>query len=486
MARVRHPKLFSQAFKIKASKLRDLGVHNPTLNMDTNLFIDPLLLPHSKHAEIREGAANAYLSYYGDIIKLLALCKNADDSDVCWRNARKRLKLGEVKGTCLGYGAQSVSGSALGVTLQTQVLQTALQVVAQGITDPSLFALLPILEEGIGPDRISDMTTNIILLDLCRFTEKILQEFPSIPTDLFNLRDSKFQLPVNPFLRKTTPVILVPADILQSLPMALNAEDIDDVCQKNDALRDRINDHIGQIWHDKMVETRTKAEKRILKEFLLEKKDRMEVVLEALKSYKPTSYDPLTDSEGLVRWLEIAEHIAEQEPFMIATSPERSLKRLEVVATQITSQFKRLIEDKGLWKELWHENRRRPEKSLQRLFFAVAESYCLANDLDISPEVDSGSGPVDFKFSDGYRARYLVELKFSDNPKLVAGYKSQLLTYRKAESTDSACYLVVEVNDIFEKRREISRLAAEQEKDGAKASRVIYVNGRTQQSASKR
>ena len=44
----------------------------------------------------------------------------------------------------------------------------------------------------------------------------------------------------------------------------------------------------------------------------------------------------------------------------------------------------------------------RHESSAQLLFFSVAQIYCLANNIDVSPETDSGNGSVDFKFSNGY------------------------------------------------------------------------------------
>jgi hypothetical protein len=76
----------------------------------------------------------------------------------------------------------------------------------------------------------------------------------------------------------------------------------------------------------------------------------------------------------------------------------------------------------------------------QRLFFAVAYSYCDANNIDLSPECDAGSGQVDFKFSKGFDARVVVEIKLSTNPKVIAGYSMQLQTYMKAEETDRGVY----------------------------------------------
>ncbi|MBV5349814.1 hypothetical protein JZU71_01240, partial [bacterium] len=65
--------------------------------------------------------------------------------------------------------------------------------------------------------------------------------------------------------------------------------------------------------------------------------------------------------------------------------------------------------------------------------FGIASSYCIANDLDISPESDAGRGPVDFKFSNGSKGKVLVEIKLTSNNQLQHGFESQLPIYMKAE-----------------------------------------------------
>lgn len=486
MAKIKRPILFSRHFKIGSAKLRSLGAINPALNVDTALFIDPLLLAHSNQEEIREAAEKAYKEYFSDIIKLLVACKRPDDSDICWKEAAKRLKFKEVKGTCLGYGTQSISGSALGPQLQAKVLQTAWEIVQKGVTDPDLFCLLPLLEEGMGSDRISDMTTNIILPYLSSYTERVVSHFDQIPVEDFDINGKMYKLPVNPFLRSRTPVLLVPNDVVRSLPISLSYQDIDDVCQHNETLRKKINDHIGKIWFEKLTEATKNHDKRELRDFVLDEKTRLEVMIDALKQVPPISYDIDRDPEGVHRWLLVGETIAESEPFYLEPPTEPTLAELKRIVLSIVAQFKNLVENKGLWKEVWDGTKRRPEKSIQRIFFAIADTYCQTNDIDISPEVDSGTGPVDFKFSQGYTARYLVEVKLSDNPKLVPGYQKQLEAYKLAESTTAASYLVVEVNDITEKRKDISRISGEFLKGGTQPSLVHYVNARPQQSASKR
>jgi len=101
----------------------------------------------------------------------------------------------------------------------------------------------------------------------------------------------------------------------------------------------------------------------------------------------------------------IHEEVAKKYPLKLSVPKKHSVDSLYVVVVKIIDQFKHLIENRGLSKELWHNGERRGEKSVQRILFAVADSYCKANNLDINPEVDTGSGLIDFKFSVGYDAR---------------------------------------------------------------------------------
>ena len=93
------------------------------------------------------------------------------------------------------------------------------------------------------------------------------------------------------------------------------------------------------------------------------------------------------------------------------------------------------------------------------LFFAVAYSYCKANNLDITPEAETGTGPVDFKVASGFNGRVLVEIKLSTNKKMVAGYTRQLEAYKKAEETMQGYYVVIDVGGpIGRKRRQLAKL----------------------------
>ena len=116
--------------------------------------------------------------------------------------------------------------------------------------------------------------------------------------------------------------------------------------------------------------------------------------------------------------------------------------------------------------------------------FGIADAYCKANNLDISPEANSGRGLVDFKISGGYTKRMLVEVKWSKNPKLVHGFQVQLEEYGKAESTELLLFLVIQVSDSRTSIEKVQKLQAVKTRAGERVPGVKIIDGRPKDSAS--
>lgn len=475
MATIKSPATISTEFGIDPDFLLELGIIDTQLASDTNLFIDPLLLAESIHPEMNTGGVTAYEQRFEWIVKLLIASKVK--GDVPWRQVEKLFKFSEVSWTCLGYSS-SVHGAGFGKELAAHALDTASQIVKLGITDVDFFMGLSLFEEGIGADRISDMTTNIILKDLVQLTQRVNQEL-GIPSREFDVVGDKEILPINPYTND--PLLFVPTDIVRDLPIATDWSDISRAVKANEDLRERVSGRIGEIWA-----TMSRKDKARVKAAALSSKESFEQLLEMLREVPKEPYDFARDENGEVFWAKLT-RIAQEHPLKFQgdtspSSPEDAVKLVE----EIVLQFQDLIENKGIWKELWTDDKKpRKEKAAQRLFFAVAYSYCKANNLDVTPEADAGNGPVDFKFSSGFNTRVLVEIKLSTNS-LLHGYEKQLEIYKKADDTDLGIYLVIDVGGIGQKYAEVqrSRLAAIER--GEKTSKIFLVDGNRRASASKR
>lgn len=484
MARFSEAILFSDHFRVDTAKLEQLDVLNPTLNVDTNLFIDPLLLQYSSHPEIHDGGRATYEAHFEQVIKLLLASKRIGDP--AWKAAERLLRFPEVKGTCLGYGAESVSGSGSGADATASYIATAREIVSLGVDDPDLFVAMSLFEEGVGPDRISDMTTNVILPNLLDFNKRVLAELKvETHRHVIRLKNGKSftaELPTNPCVtKKPTPIILVPRDILRALPLASDWDEVGDVAARNAAHRQQINEQLGDIWKRKSKEG--KAE---LKAWALGDSGNFSVLLDILHGAEATSYDFLQDPKGELTWRRLAGELVKSLRKVSITETKLDLKSVKHIVELIIEEFRFLIEDRRFSEELYgSDGAPRPERSAQRLFFAVAYAFCKAHDLDLTPEADTGNGPVDFKVASGFQGRVLVEIKLSTNNKVVSGYTKQLETYKTAEETQEGFYVVIDVGRIGEKGENLLALKNAAAGRGDKTSEIVFVNGHRKPSASK-
>lgn len=477
MAKVSKPATLATEFGVSERKLAALGVTNVSLNTDTRLFIDPMLLAESAHSEMSAAGRSAYDDHFRKIIKLLKASKAR--GDVAWRAAERLFHFSEISWTCLGYGS-TVHGSGFGAELRGTTLDTASQIIEMGVEDVDLFMVLALFEEGIGPDRISDMTTNVILDNLIAFTERTASKLKIVRT-AYQTNHGQLHTPTNPFTGG--PLVFVPTDVVRDLPVACDWSDISRVVSENEQLRDRVNNSIGAIWA-----SMTRKEKRQLKQAALRSKAAFNEMLALIRQVDTTPYNFSDDRNGETFWSSLGEKLEANYPVDLARFANRKLDAAAVqsVVTDILKQFRELVENKGIWKELWTDSgEHRKEKAAQRLFFVIAYAYCKANNLDISPEADSGNGPVDFKVSCGFHGKVVVELKLSAG-NVVHGYEKQLEVYKRADDTEYGIFLLIDVGNMGKKYSRIQQLRNDAQRRGESTSLIWYVDATQKPSASKR
>lgn len=472
------PVRFSEAMDVTPGTLRRLRVTDPFLNLDTKLFIDPMLLAKSRAREMRR-ADERFHAHFGKVVKLLLATRVADESDLAWRSACRMLQFKEVRGTCLGYGTDSINGSAIGPGLARRLAANGKTVVDRGVTDPDLFLLLAIFEDGIGADRISDMTTNIILPELLEFNERIARRL-RVRTKRFAFGAVSGKLIPNPRDRGS-PVLLLPRDILRRLPLAADFDSALTIAAMNEELRTRVSAKVGNIWRMKVAEAKDAA-----RNLLLRDEKAFTLFLDALRSCPRSAYDFDADSEGVFSWQELGVQAAKSHPAKLSIKKARTIDDVAAVANEIVDHFQQLVENEGINKMLWFKKRHRNEKFVQLLFYSVAAYICRVNDVDITPEAETGNGPVDFKLSRGGTARVLVELKLSTSSKVVQGYETQTEVYKLAQQTRLAVYVVVNVGSLGTKDRKLVAVANGMRANGKTPARLVFVDARLKPSASKR
>ncbi len=428
----------STYLNIKSDDLENAGILDTVIGVDTHLFVDPLLLSSAKASEFKNSRQEVERRY-SEI--LLLLSKSEKREDRAWRGAQARLVFRELPGTAIGYSAKSDSGRGIGPVLGCRLLESASEIIKLGISDPVIFELLGLFEEDFGADRLSDMTIRIIRYDLYEYTDRMSRELGL--KDLARLRTTTktYQVPHHP--SRTKPLIFLLTEILRDLPIAQSWDGIDAVAAHNRALRQRINDMVAGIWGK-----RKRIPKPDLRRAIFENPTALKELIRVYKESRPRAYDFATDPAGEVRWYFFGKDSATRFPLALAFQPAEGLPGVQRVVENIVAQFKRNIEENGLREHLYREDGSPlHERYSQRLFFAAADTYCAASNLDLSREPNGGNGPVDFKVSSGYEARVLVEIKLSSNPHLVQGFENQLPAYEKSENTTSSFYVVIRVTE---------------------------------------
>ncbi|MPQ58845.1 hypothetical protein [Duganella sp. FT27W] len=476
MARVQNPILFSSYFGLKPGVLEASGLIDPFLNVDTQLFIDPTLLEKSSNEIIKEKALSAFRKHFSDFLRLLEISER--EGDAAWKAARRLLDLSEPADNGLGYGGSGRSGSSRPEAIRETILRTSKEIVTLGSKDPEMLGLMGFFEENVGPDTISDFTTRVIVEQLSEITENfcLTNGIPTSDKD----GQSKFSLPSFAFGRgKKKYVLLVPSDIVRELPISNDPSEIYQAISFNQKFREKVNSFLA--GHEKIT---TIERKEAVRKAALESVDLFSSFLKSIKDYNQ-AYSQDDDPLGYRRLKEVLQSDIKtfkvDKKFDLSGGPE---KILEVVHETINA-FRQHVENGNLWEALWANGIPKKERASQLIYFAIADCFCKANDIDISPEANMGGGPIDFKFSKGYEARVLVEMKRS-NGTVKHGYEKQLEFYKEAAKTSFGIFVIIDYGDLGNKLLTIQKIRSERLEAGEVASDIVVIDATQKQSASKR
>jgi len=476
MAKVVRPRLFSTHFGIPAKALEDAGLVDPFLNVDTQLFIDPLLLDKSANATIRGDGYAAFKQHFDSVVRLLALSKR--EGDPPWRGAQRLLDLHEPPENGLGYGGSGRSGSSRPDDVRESILRTAKQIVDLGSRDPEMISLMGFFEEKVGPDTISDFTTRVIVRQLAEITE----DFCKANGVEVKKPDAEATFSLPHFLddegrEKTT--VLVPRDIVRDLPVANDWSEIEAATTANRRIRERVNLFLAGIAKPTVIER-----KAALRSAAMESAELFGAFLESLKEYVE-HYDFNKDALGYYRMKAVLR--TDSETFKAGKRYDLAsgIDAISSMVHDTIDMFKHHVEKGNLWEELWIGDVPKRERAAQLIYFAMADCYCIANDIDISPEANMGGGPIDFKFSKGYRARVLVEMKRSGGS-VRHGYERQLEFYKKAARTFHGIFVVMDFGDLGGKLEQILQIQRARRAAGEQASDIVVIDATRKASSSKR
>jgi hypothetical protein len=471
------PIRLSRYFGIDSAQLNKSGVFNAFLGIDNQLFVDPNLL--KKELDIPEfaGARQIVTHYFSQVIRLLKASKR--QGDVAWKEAERRLIFKEENGTALGYGGAGSHGRAVGPKLARVLVKRAREIIELGIDDPEIFELIGLFQEDIGADLLSDMAVSILSTNFLGYTQRVTTELQLQPSRAFLIRAKEWTLPVRPDGKR--PLLFVPSNFLSKLPVALDKSEISEVAAFNSEVRRTWNAIVAAARkEDKSVS------KEQIRELLFARPKNLADLVTVYRNAALQGYDFERDPDGLLSWDFIGRSAAAASPLEIGIKQPKTIEDLHIVIDLIVAKFKKNVEENRLYELLYKENGRpKHEVFAQRIFYAVADAYCEANNVDLSREPNAGNGPVDFKLSSGYKGRILVEVKKSSNSDLVNGFEKQLPEYERSESTDESIYLIMRVTQAESLIKSVLSLRDKKVMEGKKVPQIVVVDARKKVSASK-
>lgn len=453
--------LFSKEFGIDSKFLERAGVFDALIDGDSKFFINLKLLQSTTVPEF-VGAYDKINDYFRKIGLLL---QNATIGDRLYKRAFELFNFPEVNGINLGFSSGN-HGAGFGKELRLQIIKDAYKIIHGGSTQPEIFHLVGLFEDNVGPDRISDMIARLVFPNIIEYTKRIYKELLITPEKYPHHR-FKNGIVMNPYKRNTD-ILLLPSEILNELPIARCWDDIERVCRENEAIKREINEVVAAEWH-KISSTERKA---YLKEHLFKNPEGLARVIESYRSARVEKCDFTADVEYVVGCLRSDYKVPVDSS---STSMEATIK--------ILSEYKKWIEENKGSFVINESKSRHMEKIVQRTIHAVALMYCKEHNWDISPESDSGRGPVDFKISRGID-KTVVEIKLTSNQQCVHGLEVQIEQYALAEETNKKVFVLVDtgvgtfrIHDVLKKHEEMVE-------NGKHPADIIVIDAKPKASAS--
>ncbi|MFA7298518.1 MAG: hypothetical protein WC010_02625 [Candidatus Absconditabacterales bacterium] len=467
------PIKFSKYFGVDSKKMDEIGALDIFISFDNPLFIDPFLLSISKE----------YKGWYKNIVEYLIFLKINNDN-IKGKGAEKAyFSFHEIKETHLGYiQGNSDKGSGLGPKFVRE-LRHALKYLEQSTDEDIRIEKLTLFTKYVGRDKISDFITNLVLSDIAKFTENVCNKGNIVPEKTKNIiiqncffdKSKKIRLPKSfklPIYNGKY-ILLMPEVILTTT---------DDFLNKKDFNKNLFN-HIPQSLQNDELKFKFNL---ILKQEILTKEEKLTQLL-SLVIDNPDIYKTYTeikekDSSSALKKNkeEINEHkdllakIPTINSFRKDFNPDKSQNSLEE-AYRLIAQFKQKIEENGLYKTFYKNDKDIFSEKQIQLLFTLSWGY---SKFCVDGEVDNGSGPVDFKVSKGANNTTIIEFKLGSNSRLEHGLTTQSNKYGKTNNTVNIVRVVFcSSNEQIERTEEIIKTH--------NLKNVIMIDIQKQKSASK-
>ena len=472
--------LFSEEFKINLDGTETW--FDPLLSMDTKLYIDPFLIFQNEFGPF-VGAHDELVAFYDTAFNLVAESGEGKTKKP-WDKAVSILGTPEVEEFCLGVTATGTGGAGTGKGKAKLIAGGLHKAIMFGLANPKHFETVQLFQVGIAEDTISDAVGNILKHRFASYTKTVCEEY-GIPTKKrphirgrFNPKNRRWEkiecdAPINPKSGKQ--VLLVPKEYLRPMP-TLNPSDYWGYCHDQNAqeLRTEFGDEITKSVNKEVILEKALGDYQSVEDFV-----------SFLERIGGSPYDLEKDPKGLVRWYTESRDFVKKNPVSFTFSSESGFSTF---VDKMLETFKNYVENQGGWKLIYNDDGSpKSESACQHLFLGIVRHYCIANNIDISPEVNIGRGPVDFKMSRGSEFNAMIEMKLAKNSKFWNGLERQLPKYIDAENAKIGKFIVIAFteNDVKKLKNIRGRVAMVNDKTRYEISSIVVEAPFKPKSASK-
>ncbi|MCO6451351.1 MAG: hypothetical protein J5I90_11240 [Caldilineales bacterium] len=441
---------FSDFFEVSPKVLEKYGAFNVSLINDLPLFVDPFLLFNSKKAEYRQLHENI-LQY------LRFLREKSSDVNLDVHLINSWYLFPEVKQNWFGFSKVGNSGAGLrgdfAISLHKNLHAIFSDFGSEKITRSSHLEKLCLIKSGVGRDKISDFTTNLIKEYILEYTQEFavknirqeLRQVVAVNKVRFNYETESWESGQYdlPFYNGDY-VLLTPKDILTKDEMWINKDDLYSDYHKipqaisNEQLRAQVNNYFRSVLPKNKRPSREQVISAIssaigqfpaiLDYYIRSKED------DGARAVS-VSNDKVTEAETqyIQQIKELSEILRQRSDFY-----QTSGQTYQEAHSRLTF-LKDVIENKDGYRLFYiNGNPIERENDLQILYRLT----WFASESDVNREVNNGRGPVDFKISRGSKDSTLVEFKLAKNTQLEKNLENQVEIYQAANNTHQAIKVI--------------------------------------------
>lgn len=449
---------FSNVFGVRHAVIEKYGALDISLVCDNPAFADPFLIFANPKYKILHDFIIDYLKFLRNLT-LKAGGQNLDNGKF-----NHYYKFPEVKQAWLGYSVSGNAGLGLGKDFAESLYQNLHKIFSkfgnEKLTESSHLEKLCLVEDGVGVDKISDFTLNLIKKFLLEYTQtfakknldsKLLAEFPVRKVE-FDFQkgiwiDGRFTLPALEVKGKKEFVLLVPKEMLTKEDTWISKNDFleNDTAIFSVIPNDELRAKINRFFHDNL-QIKLNKKKQAEKDY--SKKSRSSALLKTVWEYpeildyyiklKEQQKDDalrlhVADPEGINFFFDAS---AIQKEF--ASQTFKKLSSFDDCVARIDF-FKKTLESNS--RDLYLKGKPLQENQLRLMF----KNTTYGSLFDYNSEVNNGRGPIDFIISFGSQDKTGLELKRASSSKL----KKNLLNQGKVYQEDSHLKYVIKVIFFF-------------------------------------